>query len=66
MSRPSTPPGVQECDVCGRLVADARYKQHLQVCALRPYSTDGACPMCGDQYESYTSHLQTCEPQKNP
>ena len=27
----------------------------------KPFA-DGVCPMCGQTYDSYTSHLQHCQP----
>ena len=45
-----------ECPRCGDLVgllADHDCDGELVF--------DGRCPMCGEQYQSYTTHIQTCD-----
>ena len=45
-----------ECPRCGDVV-DVR-EDHDCDCEL-PF--DGGCPMCGERFESYTTHLQRCD-----
>lgn len=57
-----------ECDKCGRIMVARVWVDHYPECE-GPAATDGGgtvfdgvCPMCGQPYESYTSHLSECDP----
>lgn len=50
--------GAETCERCGGPIYNEDI--HRQICADRsPFA--GECPMCGEQYESYTEHLNQCE-----
>ena len=46
-----------ECPRCGDVV-DVRDDHHCD--GELPF--DGGCPLCGEDFESYTTHIQMCDP----
>jgi predicted RNA-binding Zn-ribbon protein involved in translation (DUF1610 family) len=45
-----------ECPYCGAQVWPGT---HVERCRERVF--DGTCPMCGEEYKSYTEHIRNCE-----
>ena len=49
---------------CGRSYEPSRRnpERHREACGhARDSPFAGECPMCGEQYESYTEHLRECD-----
>lgn len=47
----------EECERCGRKkLTDT----HDRICQPTPFEGDDVCPMCGEEYESYTEHVREC------
>jgi len=49
-----------EPDICDRCGNEKWTHAHEQICSPGPFD-DGRCPMCGDEFEEYLRHLESCE-----